>query len=526
MYLKRFHEIWGLPLLVFLLCTFKLAAQCPETKSAAYPMMPAGLPTLTEIKLIDFLVNPEDAALYEDVEISRVQFVCSDLGVQEISIVGIDDFGQIFSCKELVWVYDSVFLCSNTINNPKAVGGRIITERNEPMVDVSIGLKGMVTNYFKSSDENGLFLFEDFPLADYDVIPTKTDDIRNGITTMDVLLLQKHILGLKKLGSPYKIIAADVNSSESITAFDMVLLRQIILSTIDAFPNTPSWRFIDANFEFTDDTNPFLDDFSESFQISGTNFAPYLNNRFVAVKVGDFNNSVRLNSVAGGRASKAIPNFNLAYANSVFNKGEEIELDLKFEGNEVLEGMQFALNIDENQLEFVGFESELTIEENHFSENNGALSFSWTAPLGQMIYSNEKPFTMRFRAKKKGQITDALKLTQVLAAEIYVEDGAIIPFGLKLEPLTASTTTFQVFDNYPNPFSVTTTFPFYLPEDGDVNLSVFDVNGQLIYQDNNHFSQGSQTFSLNKNLSVSGIYFYKLTSDFGVAKGKMTYQVR
>ena len=82
--------------------------------------------------------------------------------MQEVTITGIDTFGQIFTCNEFVWIYDSVFLCSNTINNPKAIGGRIITELNEPMDDLMVGLKGINQNYFEWSNEKGMFLFEDF----------------------------------------------------------------------------------------------------------------------------------------------------------------------------------------------------------------------------------------------------------------------------------------------------------------------------------------------------------------------------
>ncbi|MCK5147020.1 CotH kinase family protein [bacterium] len=43
---------------------------------------------------------------------------------------------------------------------------------------------------------------------------------------------------------------------------------------------------------------------------------------------------------------------------------------------------------------------------------------------------------------------------------------------------------FQLLQNYPNPFNPETVIEFYLPGDGDIYLSVFDINGRLVYDKN------------------------------------------
>jgi hypothetical protein len=57
----------------------------------------------------------------------------------------------------------------------------------------------------------------------------KDNDPLNGVSTFDLVLINKHILGLEPLNSPYKMIAADANNSRSITTFDIVELRKLIL---------------------------------------------------------------------------------------------------------------------------------------------------------------------------------------------------------------------------------------------------------------------------------------------------------
>lgn len=50
-------------------------------------------------------------------------------------------------------------------------------------------------------------------------------------------MIQKHILGIQTLTSPYKIIAADVNNSQAITAKDISDIRKVILGVTNEFPN-------------------------------------------------------------------------------------------------------------------------------------------------------------------------------------------------------------------------------------------------------------------------------------------------
>jgi hypothetical protein len=82
-------------------------------------------------------------------------------------------------------------------------------------------------------------------LGDYTVTPTKDNDPLNGVSTFDLVLINKHILGLEPLNTPYKMIAADANNSRSITTFDIVELRKLILGIYTELPNNTSWRFVD-----------------------------------------------------------------------------------------------------------------------------------------------------------------------------------------------------------------------------------------------------------------------------------------
>ncbi|MBL7809182.1 MAG: hypothetical protein JNN28_15280, partial [Saprospiraceae bacterium] len=63
-----------------------------------------------------------------------------------------------------------------------------------------------------------------------------------GVTTYDLVLMSKHILALEPFTSLYQSVAADVNRSKSVTTFDIVETRKLILGIYDTFPNAPAWR--------------------------------------------------------------------------------------------------------------------------------------------------------------------------------------------------------------------------------------------------------------------------------------------
>ena len=100
--------------------------------------------------------------------------------------------------------------------------------------------------------------------------------------------MSKHVLGTQILDSPYKMIAADANNSVSITTFDMVQIRKVILGIDDQFPNNTSWRFVDRDYLFSDPSNPFNDEFPELININVLEESR-LDADFISIKVGDVN---------------------------------------------------------------------------------------------------------------------------------------------------------------------------------------------------------------------------------------------
>ncbi|MBN8679547.1 MAG: hypothetical protein J0M29_15060 [Chitinophagales bacterium] len=127
------------------------------------------------------------------------------------------------------------------------------------------------------------------PGYDYEITPFHGHNPLNGVTTYDLALISKHILGLESLDDPLKIIAADVNQDGKVTTFDVVVLRKLILGITSELPNGKSWRFIPANHVFLNPLDPFSSPVPEKIIISHSFPVSCGTYEFKGIKIGDVN---------------------------------------------------------------------------------------------------------------------------------------------------------------------------------------------------------------------------------------------
>ena len=147
------------------------------------------------------------------------------------------------------------------------------------------------------TNEQGEYFFDDLPSGEYALSATKFDEPLNGITAYDIHLTTLHITGLVPLNSVNKIIAADVNHSGALTAYDLVEYNNILMGLPPSNPNSfLGWYFFDENYVFNNPVNPWATDFPTDFPTDGNN--PTLltvqitdsnieNVNFIGFKIGD-----------------------------------------------------------------------------------------------------------------------------------------------------------------------------------------------------------------------------------------------
>jgi hypothetical protein len=180
---------------------------------------------------------------------TMLTFTCADFGLQQVELWVTDARGNSDFCTVTVDVQDNDGLC---LTNPIGkIAGTIKTEKGEDVEKVIIK---ETNNPAMTSLTSATGKFELTNLAfgkNYKLQPVKNDDLLNGLSTMDLILIQKYILGIIQLKSPYQQIAADIDRSGSVSTFDLIKLRKLILGKdTDLGTLNNSWRFIDADYIF------------------------------------------------------------------------------------------------------------------------------------------------------------------------------------------------------------------------------------------------------------------------------------
>ena len=137
---------------------------------------------------------------------------------------------------------------------------------------------------------------------------------------------------------------------------------------------------------------------------------------------------------------------------------------------------------------------------------------SWNEVNAPQVKEGEVLFTMTFRAKTNGQLSNNLSIGSALtAAEAYTSDLEVTQVDLTFaDDLGEGTVLMQ---NRPNPFSETTVISFMLPKDAPATLSVFDISGKLLKQVTGNFNAGKNNVELRaEELNATGVLYYQLES--------------
>ncbi len=170
-----------------------------------------------------------------------------------------------------------------------SVGGTIMTPDSQFIQSAVVSITGH-NSLAVSTGMDGSYIFDATKKGNYTVAPSKSNDVVtvNGISIADILLVRAHILNNQKLSSPFKIIAADVNGSSTVTAADILQLHRIILGIDSTFTGGKLWEFVNSDYVFPSPDVPFPFDPVRTYNQLSSN---QTNQNFIGIKLGDVDGS-------------------------------------------------------------------------------------------------------------------------------------------------------------------------------------------------------------------------------------------
>ena len=390
--------------------------------------------------------------------------------------------------------------CSDTY-----LGGNIQTVSGLPLEGAEVIASGENT-FTTTTDEEGDYQFCTLAgMNSFSLMPYLNTNIQAGLSTLDIILMSKHILGIQPITNPYYLIAADVNNSGSISTFDMILLRRVILGLSDSFPDNNSWRFVDSEYAFG--ANPLEENFPEF--LSFTNFDLQLTGiNFIAIKIGDVNGSVMpLQGEIIEDRTDSNPVY-LQISNQRVQAGEVFSISARI-GTPII-GVQGTLLFDANALTMTGNRLPSYLNTEH--KGQGILPFMWD--IYQESGAERRVFELTFEAKKTGRISELFQLSsRVTTAEAFDEAGQKYSLELKFAERETPLSDFEVLESFPNPFAENTTIRYSLEEQESVRLIIRGASGQVIKDISLIGEQGINQLVLTKgDFPAGGVYFYSLIS--------------
>ncbi len=435
-------------------------------------------------------------------------FTCDDiiaLGVEiPVEVWVWDNYGNKDYCSTTIVFTDPSGVCGFQMSGVSGTVTTPIESVTVANVGVHLILNDAVLESFTTSND-GSFIFPVVPAGhEYTLEADRNDDPRNGVTTFDLLRLQKHILGSEQFTNPYQYIAADANNSENVSAIDLIEIRKLILGHYTHFPNNRSWRFIPVEYVFQDPYHPWPFEESSSFMVDSLGVIE----DFLGVKVGDLNQSVEahFNIIKPRSTNSALMISDDQYVSA----GDVIEVKFGLKDfNDDLLGGQWDMNLNGVKVISVIPATEGMTEE-MWRTDETSFRVSWTSK--EQVKSNHL-FSLKLEASKSGMISEMISMdNSFLNSEIYDENDEQYNLGLTWRNAGQQENSgdIQLHQNKPNPWQDETIIPFILPEAGEATLSITNAIGEEVTSNVRYFSSGQQQFKISNEGWPAGLYYYTL----------------
>lgn len=355
----------------------------------------------------------------------------------------------------------------------------------------------------------------------------------DGVSTWDLILIQKHIIGIDKLDG-YDQVAADANHSNSVSTFDVVELRKLIQYIYTSLPAySQPWRFIPefatlnnpTHFDDNNDDNPF------QFNVDGIVQYELKDGKqgFDAVKIGDVNNSnSESDGLIGGSGGGTLISDDPIYVDIIKHVANGVSTyEFRVQDFQDIVAYQMDIEFPEENLQLTGTQSmdlagvipdffgtthasegfikalwydEVSASAASLANGSGIFKLVFNGVAGQLQGDVHLGENIGFRADGEHKI---------LQNHAYMPDGTIRPI-IQREFQNGNIVAVSV---HPNPFTSTISLNVEAERESSLELSLHNAVGQCLYRFDSAISKGTNNVSINDlNHLPTGIYLVSLTS--------------
>lgn len=358
------------------------------------------------------------------------------------------------------------------------------------------------------TDINGHYSTDTIPTyyVDYKLYPEYNQELRNGLSILDIVSMQKHLLGIRTITDPYLLLAADVNDSGTYSVGDLIDLKKALLGSIDSFPSNQSFRFVRTN-NIANIPYRYAGDYTFSMTSPLDFYRPY---DFTMVKIGDLDQSFTLD---GPRIEeRSYPMRSLILPEKQVELGEEFVF--KIGNTQDVIGMQGTLEFDPKKVEYIKVQSQTQQDNiNTKSKENGQIGF---------ITEEQTPvIEFVFKALQKQNLSEAFKFSNAQLPSLSVDKQ--LDLNKVQLAFAQENKKFEFdFDIYPNPMNETLNINCNYPSNESGSLVLYSMDGRYVLNKEIKFTAGFNHFTINlSDLQAGGLLILEIKTGQYVQQKKI-----
>ena len=365
-------------------------------------------------------------------------------------------------------------------------------DSQSPLSNVTVNLVNQTNQVIATTitNDDGIYSFTNVPDGKYS-IKASSDQPSRGYSMKDCLSLLMYINGFSTLNN-IQLLAADVDNNNVVDRND--------LSLMIASWARPSVKFPAGNWKFETPHFTAKGTKSDSEEDSGDGGPD------IPIPPSSGTSSGDLGSVflPGNKPSTAI---NIAFANTNNTVNSIVELPVKVTSAVPATGFGLTINCPVN---FKIEEVIPSIQGLNISISGQLITVNWLDP-------NMKPLDLENSTTLfiiKGKSTNGSESTFTLGdnSQLISKSGDIV-YNAKIELpklalVNGGTFAFALKGNFPNPFNTATKIVYTLPAAGNVEMKIYNIQGQLVANPVNGYQEaGLKELPFSGNSLQSGVYF-------------------
>jgi hypothetical protein len=455
----------------------------------------------------------------EDIKETSRTYTCDSMQGQlkiqkTVRIYVTDECGNQDFCETIIELQDNDRCTGSLVR----LDGRVRDELGRPVPSVAVDLLHIASGdvaYSTETDAQGRYIF-DRVVKDrgYVVKPSLDIEPLEGVSVKDLSLIQRDLLGIDLMRTPYKVFAADANNNQDVSASDISEIRKLILGRIANYSRNTSWRFVASDYLMPDVREPWgapeqidlvwVDDDMTDLD-------------FVGMKTGDVDNSVELG--LDGNTTRSERDYTMVY--DIEDEGQGVYTITFYPDVDGLGALQGTMDFGTG-VELIDVESgRMVIDESNFGDQDmseGRISFAWSALDGENE-EEESLFSLTVYAGSLTNISWSGDIAEALAYDVDLDE-----MNVQLDKRERIPNAFSLMQNIPNPFSNSTIIGFELPRAQDFTMSFYDPNGRMLKVIKGFGSEGLNQVRVSQSdfPSNSGsMIFYQLDTEDQSATRKL-----